>query len=103
MSAKLGPPVDASLPSPDGGPGTFHPLTLVREEMCRILRKVGFVVADGSEVETEFYCFDALNTPADHPARDTQDTFYLSPSPAGAGEGGAAAPGEGRGGKLNQR
>jgi phenylalanyl-tRNA synthetase alpha subunit len=46
--------------------------------MCRILRKVGFTVADGPEVETEYYCFDALNTPADHPARDAQDTFYLS-------------------------
>ena len=77
LAARLGPPVDATLPSPDAGPGTFHPLTQVREEMCRILRKVGFVVADGPEVETEFYCFDALNTPADHPARDSQDTFYF--------------------------
>ena len=62
---------------PDPGPGTRHPLTLVREEMCRILHKVGFTVADGPEVETEFYCFDALNTPTDHPARDAQDTFYF--------------------------
>jgi len=80
MSARLGPPIDPSLPSPDEGPGTFHPLTLVREEVCRILRKVGFVVADGPEVETEFYCFDALNTPPDHPARDPQDTFYFPQS-----------------------
>jgi phenylalanyl-tRNA synthetase alpha chain len=77
LAAQLGPAVDASLPSPDRGPGTYHPLTLVREEMCRILRKVGFTVADGPEVETEYYCFDALNTPADHPARDEKDTFYL--------------------------
>ncbi len=77
IASQLGPPVDPTLPSPDGGPGTRHPLTLVREEMCRILRKVGFTVADGPEVETEFYCFDALNTPADHPARDAQDTFYF--------------------------
>jgi phenylalanyl-tRNA synthetase alpha chain len=61
------------------GPGTYHPLTLVREELCRILRKVGFTVADGPEVETEFYCFDALNTPPDHPARNAQDTFYFPP------------------------
>jgi phenylalanyl-tRNA synthetase alpha chain len=81
LSARLGPSVDPTLPSPDPGPGTFHPLTLVREEVCRILRKVGFTVADGPEVETEFYCFDALNTPPDHPARDPQDTFYF---PAGA-------------------
>jgi len=77
LQAQLGPAVDATLPAPDIGPGTYHPLTLVREEMCRILRKVGFTVADGPEVETEYYCFDALNTPADHPARDAQDTFYL--------------------------
>jgi phenylalanyl-tRNA synthetase alpha chain len=68
LSARLGPPIDPTLPSPEPGPGTFHPLTLVREEVCRILRKVGFVVADGPEVETEFYCFDALNTPPEHPA-----------------------------------
>jgi phenylalanyl-tRNA synthetase alpha chain len=80
LAAQLGPAVDATLPSPDAGPGTYHPLTLVREEMCRILRKVGFTVADGPEVETEYYCFDALNTPADHPARDAQDTFYLPES-----------------------
>jgi phenylalanyl-tRNA synthetase alpha chain len=77
IASQLGPAVDPTLPSPDGGPGTRHPLTLVREEMCRILRKVGFTVADGPEVETEFYCFDALNTPPDHPARGAQDTFYF--------------------------
>jgi len=77
IANQLGPAVDPTLPSPDFGPGTSHPLTLVREEMCRILRKAGFTVADGPEVETEYYCFDALNTPADHPARDAQDTFYF--------------------------
>jgi phenylalanyl-tRNA synthetase alpha chain len=80
MSVQLGPAVDATLPAPNAGPGSFHPLTQVREEMCRILRKVGFAVADGPEVETEFYCFDALCTPSDHPARDAQDTFYLPES-----------------------
>jgi phenylalanyl-tRNA synthetase alpha chain len=79
VAAQVGPAIDVTLPAPDPGPGTFHPLTQVREEMCRILRKVGFAVADGPEVETEYYCFDALNTPADHPARDAQDTFYLPP------------------------
>ncbi len=77
IAAQLGRPVDPTLPSPDAGPGTYHPLTLVREEMCRILRKAGFTVADGPEVETEYYCFDALNTPPDHPARAEQDTFYF--------------------------
>lgn len=79
LQAQLGPAIDPSLPSPDPAPGTHHPLTLVREEMCRILRKVGFAVVEGPEVETEYFCFDALNTPADHPARDAQDTFYLPP------------------------
>ena len=77
IAAQIGASIDPTLPSPDPGPGTRHPLTLVREEMCSILRKAGFAVADGPEVETEFYCFDALNTPADHPARDAQDTFYF--------------------------
>ena len=80
IAAQLGPPVDASLPSPDGGPGTYHPLTLVREEMCRILRKVGFTVADGSEVETEFYCFDALNTPARPPLARRDRTPSIFPT-----------------------
>ena len=85
IAAQLGPPVDASLPSPDGGPGTYHPLTLVREEMCRILRKVGFTVADGPEVETEFYCFDALNTPPSVTRRASSRTRSTSPTrPASA-------------------
>jgi phenylalanyl-tRNA synthetase alpha chain len=76
--AKLGPPVDVTLPSPDPGRGSLHPLTQVRDEVCRIFRQVGFTVAEGPEVETEYFCFDALNTPADHPARDLQDTYYFS-------------------------
>jgi len=58
--------------------GKKHPLTKVTEDIVRSFRKIGFAVADGPEIETEYYCFDALNTPADHPARDTQDTFFLS-------------------------
>ena len=93
IAAQIGVSIDPTLPSPDPGPGTRHPLTLVREEMCRILHKVGFAVADGPEVETEFYCFDALNTPADHPARDAQDTFYF-PESAHFGNVAPHAPGE---------
>ena len=93
LAAQLGPALDPTLPSPDAGPGTRHPLTLVREEMCRILRKVGFTVADGPEVETEFYCFDALSTPADHPARDEKDTFYF-PASARFGNVAQKVPGE---------
>ncbi|MBL4576366.1 MAG: phenylalanine--tRNA ligase subunit alpha [Opitutaceae bacterium] len=77
LAAKLGPAIDPSLPSPDANSGSYHPLTQVREEICRIFKQVGFSVAEGTEVETEYYCFDALNTPADHPARDLQDTFYF--------------------------
>ena len=57
--------------------GKLHPLTAVTEDIVRSFRKIGFAVADGPEVEDEYHCFDALNTPADHPARDTQDTFFL--------------------------
>jgi phenylalanyl-tRNA synthetase alpha chain len=93
-------PTDFTLPGRRRALGKLHPLTQVTEDIVRSFRKIGFVVADGPEIEDEYHCFDALNTPADHPARDTQDTFYLAkPSPAGAGEGGAAAPGEGRGEK----
>jgi len=77
IAAELGPSVDASLDSPDFGPGSRHPLTQIREEICRIFKQIGFTVAEGTEVETEYYCFDALNTPDNHPARDLQDTFYL--------------------------
>ena len=58
--------------------GKLHPLTQVTEDIVRSFRKIGFVVADGPEVEDDYHCFDALNTPADHPARDTQDTFYVA-------------------------
>ena len=77
VARKIGAPVDVSLAAPEPAYGTRHLLTQVREEIVSILRKIGFVVADGPEVETEYYCFDALNTPPEHPARDLQDTYYL--------------------------
>ncbi len=93
LAAQLGPAIDPTLPSPDAPAGTSHPLTLVREEMCRILAKAGFSVVEGPEAETEFYCFDALNTPADHPARNEQDTFYF-PADARFGNISKKVPGE---------
>ncbi|PWU10583.1 MAG: phenylalanine--tRNA ligase subunit alpha [Verrucomicrobia bacterium] len=79
-------PTDFTLPGRRRPLGKLHPLTQVTEDIVRSFRKIGFVVADGPEVEDEYHCFDALNTPADHPARDTQDTFYISspsaPAPA---------------------
>jgi phenylalanyl-tRNA synthetase alpha chain len=77
LAAKLGPAIDPTLPTPDFPAGRRHPLTLVRDEICRILGTLGFTVREGPEVETEYYCFDALCTPADHPARDAQDTYYF--------------------------
>jgi len=77
LARQIGPAVDVTLPGPDVGPGSHHLISQVRDEICRIMRKIGFVVADGPEVETEYYCFDALNTPKDHPARDLQDTYYV--------------------------
>ena len=70
-------PTDFTLPGRRRTVGKLHPLTQVTEDIVRAFRKIGFVVADGPEVEDEYHCFDALNTPADHPARDTQDTFYI--------------------------
>jgi phenylalanyl-tRNA synthetase alpha chain len=87
-------PTDFTLPGRRRALGKLHPLTQVTEDIVRAFRKLGFAVADGPEIEDEYHCFDALNTPADHPARDTQDTFYLasgsddnSPSPGGEGRG----------------
>jgi phenylalanyl-tRNA synthetase alpha chain len=70
-------PTDWTLPGRRRNIGKLHPLTQVTEDIVRSFRKIGFAVADGPEVEDEYHCFDALNTPADHPARDSQDTFYL--------------------------
>lgn len=77
MAERLGPPVDPTLPSPDPARGTVHPIAQVREEMVALFRRIGFSVAEATEVETEHYCFDALNIPSDHPARDMQDSYYL--------------------------
>ena len=73
-------PTDFTLPGRRRPLGKLHPLTQVTEDIVRSFRKIGFVVADGPEIEDEYHCFDALNTPADHPARDAQDTFYLAAS-----------------------
>ena len=71
-------PTDFTLPGRRRALGKLHPLTQVTEDIVRAFRKLGFAVADGPEIEDEYHCFDALNTPADHPARDAQDTFYLN-------------------------
>ena len=77
--AKVADGIDITLPGRIGpGTGSLHPLTQIRDLAVRTLRRMGFALADGPEVETEWHCFDALNTPADHPARNESDTFYLN-------------------------
>ncbi|MFN5640499.1 MAG: phenylalanine--tRNA ligase subunit alpha [Akkermansiaceae bacterium] len=75
-SALLG--IDLTLPARSLSTGALHPLTLIRDEAIQILRRMGFALADGPEIEDEYHCFDALNTPADHPARNEKDTFYFN-------------------------
>jgi phenylalanyl-tRNA synthetase alpha chain len=69
--------MDLTIPAPGPRPGSLHPITQIQWEIEDLFRSLGFSVLDGPEVETEHYNFDALNIPADHPARDMQDTFWL--------------------------
>jgi len=69
--------IDLTLPPRDLPIGSLHPLTLIKDRAIQILRRMGFALADGPEIEDEFHCFDALNTPQDHPARNEKDTFYF--------------------------
>jgi phenylalanyl-tRNA synthetase alpha chain len=70
--------IDLTLPAPGVRPGSLHPITQIQAEIEDLFVSMGFTVLDGPEVESEYYNFDALNIPADHPARDTQDTFWLT-------------------------
>jgi phenylalanyl-tRNA synthetase alpha chain len=76
-AASSSPAIDTTLPGRRHVLGHRHPLTQVFERTVEIFRRMGFAVEDGPEVETEWFSFDALNTPANHPARDLQDTFYV--------------------------
>ena len=69
--------IDLSLPGRPPHAGGLHPLTLLKDDAIRILRRLGFALAEGPEIETEYHCFDALNTPPEHPARNEKDTFYF--------------------------
>ena len=69
--------IDVTLPGTTVKIGALHPITQLQDRAIQIFRRMGFVLADGPDIETEWHCFDALNTPADHPARNEQDTFYL--------------------------
>ena len=70
---------DLTLPGRRPLPGAVHPLTRVTEEIIGVFEGLGFSVAEGPEVESDYYNFAALNFPADHPARDMQDTFHVGP------------------------
>ena len=69
--------IDFTLPGDAVTVGTRHPLNLVRNQMVAIFKRLGFAVAEGPEVEDDWHNFGAMNLPADHPARDMQDTFYV--------------------------
>ncbi|HUR34283.1 MAG TPA: hypothetical protein VM032_10850, partial [Vicinamibacterales bacterium] len=69
--------VDVTLPGRQPRVGRRHPLTVVRDHMEAIFTRMGFAIVEGPEIEDEWHCFDALNMPGEHPARDMQDTLYL--------------------------
>ncbi len=70
--------LDVTMPGKKNASGGLHPLNVVLDDIIDIFQSMGFDVIDGPEVETDYYCFQALNVPEDHPARDMQDTFYLT-------------------------
>ena len=72
--------LDVSLPGRVPERGSLHPITQIVNRICAIFSQMGFEVVEGPEIETDYYNFEALNIPKDHPARDMQDTFYVSDS-----------------------
>ena len=75
--------VDVTLPTARRAPGAVHPLTALMDRICDVFTAMGWEVAEGPEVEAEWFNFDALNFDADHPARQMQDTFYVDPPGSG--------------------
>ena len=76
--ALLAEKIDVTLPGRQVKLGRLHPINQIRDEICDIFKGLGFSVVEGPEIETDYYNFEALNIPKDHPARDMQDTFYVS-------------------------
>jgi phenylalanyl-tRNA synthetase alpha chain len=70
--------IDVSLPGRPATSGSLHPITQINQRICDIFAKMGFEITEGPEVELDYYNFEALNFPKDHPARDMQDTFFVS-------------------------
>ena len=71
--------IDVTMPAKQIHTGNLHPITQMRNQLIDVFSSMGFEVYEGAEIENDYYNFTALNTPKDHPARDMQDTFYLSP------------------------
>ncbi|HIQ23379.1 MAG TPA: phenylalanine--tRNA ligase subunit alpha, partial [Planctomycetes bacterium] len=78
LAAAPGGAIDMTLPGAGRSVGSLHPISLVQLQLEDVFQGMGFTVLTGPEVETEYYNFDALNIPPDHPARDMQDTFWLT-------------------------
>jgi phenylalanyl-tRNA synthetase alpha chain len=73
--------IDLSLPSNHLPLGSRHPISIVRKEIIEIFGKIGFTISEGPEIEDDWHVFSALNFPAEHPARDMQDTFFIAKDP----------------------
>jgi len=71
--------VDITLPLPPNPVGSLHPVSMVMDKVLEPFKRMGFAVIDGPQIDSDFYNFEALNIPKDHPSRDMQDTFFLSP------------------------
>ncbi len=78
LQAEAAAGLDVTLPGRRLDLGRLHPITQITREICDIFVRMGFQVVEGPEIETDYYNFEALNIPKDHPARDMQDTFYIS-------------------------
>jgi len=81
-TGKTGVQLDVTLPGIKKDVGSLHPITVVKEQLEDVFAKMGFMVIEGPELESEYYNFEALNIPATHPARDTMDTFYIKDKPS---------------------
>lgn len=77
-AASADPGIDVTLPGRMAVKGRLHPLTQITQEICGIFTRLGFSIVEGPEIESDYYNFEALNIPKHHPARDMQDTFYIS-------------------------
>ncbi|HOA08710.1 MAG: phenylalanine--tRNA ligase subunit alpha [Bacteroidales bacterium] len=73
--------IDLTLQEPQLNFGTLHPITIVKNEIFNIFRKIGFSIYEGQEIEDDWHVFSALNFPPEHPARDMQDTFFIQKNP----------------------